>query len=166
VSRRCEVPTRVPTLVDSVYPSQKLGTASLIAQLGQDTDKTASAQAQLYAVELHLNRIRICFDVFLDHCTPEFRRQIDESVMRPIFAIANLGDGHGYHIGRKSPLDARIARHITGLQQFDKGPRPYFVDNMTMMRYNGYGIREEDDLEKLDPVVPSSTSPGRAKGDS
>jgi hypothetical protein len=98
-------------------------TAALVAQLGQDADTTASAQAQaqLYAVELHRSRIRICFDVFLDHCTPELRSQMNETAMRPIFVVAELGDGDGYHMDRKPPLDIRVSRRITGLQQFDKG---------------------------------------------
>jgi hypothetical protein len=65
-------------------------TAALLAQLGQTTatgsESTSPADTntaklttepapwQLYAVQLHRNRMRVCFNVFLDRCTPELRR--------------------------------------------------------------------------------------------
>ncbi|KAK4153537.1 hypothetical protein C8A00DRAFT_15242 [Chaetomidium leptoderma] len=155
-------------------------TAALVAQLGQetatrseekpssrtDTCETASAQAQaqLYAVQLHRYRMRVCFDVFLQHCTPEFRRQMDETVMRPIHVVAELGDGHRYLVDRKLPLDARVAREIARVQECDQGPRPYFTDNMVMMCYDD-GVRVEDNLEDYG-FSPSSRVRGRRKGDS
>ncbi|KAK3939015.1 hypothetical protein QBC46DRAFT_388890 [Diplogelasinospora grovesii] len=142
-------------------------TTALLAQLGHvtatpsNTCKTASAQAQLYAAQLRRNRMLVCFDVFLDHCTPEFRREIDETVARPIHAVTKLGDDNRYQVDRKLPLDARVAREIAWIQEVDKGPRPYFTDDMTPTCYDD-GIRVEDNLEDY-PCFSPSRRPGHQK---
>jgi hypothetical protein len=162
-------------------------TAAIVAQLGHpeaaathpeesssshtetdtNTSKTgpASAQAQLYAVQLHRNRMRVCFDVFLDHmCTPEFRKQIDETVARPIHALTKLGDGDAYQVERKQVLDAKVAREIVWVQKRDEGPRPYFTDDSVKMFYDD-GVRVSDNLEELYPFfTPGRLGAGRKGG--
>lgn len=149
-------------------------TTALLGQLGHatathsksssptNTCKAASAQAQLYAAQLRRNRMIVCFDVFLDHCTPEFRREIDETVARPIHAVTKLGDDNRYQVDRKLPLDARVAREIAWIQEVDKGPRPYFTDNMNPPCYDD-GIRVEDNLEELYPCFSLSKRTGHQK---
>ncbi|KAK4153024.1 hypothetical protein C8A00DRAFT_15735 [Chaetomidium leptoderma] len=153
---------------------------ALLAQLGQvtatpsessssptNTSETTGAKAQLYAVQLHRYRMRVRFDVFLDHCTPEFRSQIDETVARPIHAITKLGhkDGDGYQVDRNPLLDIKVAREIEWVQGRDEGPRPYFTDNMTRMFYDD-GIRVEDNLEELYPFFLPSKLRSRHERDS
>lgn len=139
-------------------------TAALVGQLGHatatpsgssspptNTCNAASAQAQLYATQLRRrDRMLVCFDVFLDCCTPAFRREIDETAARPIHAVAKLGDDDRYQVDRKPPLDARVAREIAWIQEVDQGPRPYFTDDMNPPCYDD-GIRVEDNLEELHP---------------
>ncbi|KAK4150364.1 hypothetical protein C8A00DRAFT_37035 [Chaetomidium leptoderma] len=129
-------------------------TTALVAQLGQIHTNTctpasvqaqAQAQAQLYAVQLRRNRILVCFNVFLDHCTPEFRRQMDETVARPIH------------------LDTRVAREIAWIQEIDKGPRPYFTDDMNPLCYDD-GIRVEDNLEELPGIGATASRDDRLGG--
>jgi hypothetical protein len=153
-------------------------TTALVVQLGQaavaaadskepspsgtnTTDSTsAGAQAQLYAVQLRRNRMLVCFDVFLDHCTPELRQQMDETVARPIHAVTKLADDNRYRVDRKPPLDVRVAREIAWVQEVDEGPRPYFTDDMNPPFYDG-GIRVEDNLEELYPFLAPPRSRGR-----
>jgi hypothetical protein len=141
-------------------------TTALLAQLGQVTAThseslspantntaevtTKPAPWQLYAVQLHRNRMRVCFDVFLDRCTPELRRQMDETAARPIHAVIKLGDNDRYQVDRRPPLDARVAGQIAHVQECDEGPRPYFTDSMIIMTYDD-GVRVEDNLEELFP---------------
>lgn len=146
-------------------------TTGLLAHLGEVTAthsessshtnacKPASTQAQLYAVHLRRNRMLVCSDVFLDHCTSEFRRQ---TVARPIHAVTKLGDDNRYQVDRKPPLDARVVREIEWIQEVDKGPRPYFTDDMTPPCYDD-GIRVEDNFEELYPCFLPSKVPGRQK---
>lgn len=127
-----------------------------------NTCKAASAQAQLYAAQLRRNRMIVCFDVFLDSCTPEFRREIDETSARPIHAVTKLGDNNTYQVDRKLPLDARVAREIAWIQECDRGPRPYFTDNMNPPCYDD-GIRVEDNLEQFYPDLSPSERTGHQK---
>lgn len=150
-------------------------TTALLAQLNQvtathskppspitSTCQTAApeTQWQLYAVQLHRNRMRVCFDVFLDRCTPEFRKRMDETVATPIHAVIKLGEDDRYQVERKPPLDARVARKIVQVQMFDEGPRPYFTDSMVVMCYDD-GVRVEDNLEES---FPDLAGPARFRG--
>lgn len=78
----------------------------------------------MYAVQLHRDQMRICFDVFLNHCTPEFRSQADETAARPIHAVAKLGGGDRYAVDRKLQFDAGVSRGIVRVQKRDEGPAP------------------------------------------
>jgi len=116
----------------------------------------AAAEAQLYAVELFRNRLRVCFDVFLARCTPELRRQMDETAEQPIHAVYVQPPrggtvGGGYAVGRKLPYDARVAAAIADIQSRDKGPRPYCRDGARSMFY-GNGMRVDGPLE-LEPCM-------------
>jgi hypothetical protein len=140
-------------------------TTALLAQLGQatatrsDSSSPANtnpgnaasepAQWKLYAVQLHRNRMRVCFDVFLDRCTSELRRQMDETAARPIHAVLKLADDK-YQVDRRPRLDARVADRVADVQECDEGPRPYFTDSMIIMTYDD-GVRVEDNLEELFP---------------
>ena len=141
-------------------------TAALLAQLSPETATpsgspspantttakvtTKPAPWQLYAVQLHRNRMRVCFDVFLDRCTPELRRQMDETAARPIHAVIKPGGNDKYQVDRRPPLDARVAGEIAAVQEADEGPRPYFTDSMIIMTYDD-GVRVEDNLEEIFP---------------
>jgi hypothetical protein len=94
--------------------------------------------------------MRVCFDVFLDRCTPELRKQMDETAARPIHAVIKLGDNNRYQVDRRPPLDARVADQIAHVQECDEGPRPYFTDSMIIMTYDD-GVRVEDNVEELFP---------------
>ncbi len=104
---------------------------------------TTVAPAQLYAVELHRNHLRVCFDVFLSHCTSELRQQMDETPEWPIHAVWE--HGRGVFRGEEA-YDARVAAGLARIQTRDKGPRPYFRDENTTMFYRD-GIRVEEPPE-------------------
>ncbi|KAK7710879.1 hypothetical protein SLS64_005784 [Diaporthe eres] len=105
------------------------------------------------------DRMLVCFDVFLDCCTPALRRDVDETAARPIHGVAKLGDDDRYQVDRKPPLDARVAREIAWIQEVDVGPRPYFTDAMNPPCYDD-GIRVEDNLEELYPGFSPSERTG------
>lgn len=106
-----------------------------------DTNTGRTAATQLNAVQLRRNRMVICFDLFLDTCEPEVRRQIHDSVARPIHTIVKSGDSYG--MIRHQGLDKRVAQRYAELQSVDKGPRPYFTDSRNPPFYVD-GIRVDD----------------------
>jgi hypothetical protein len=106
-----------------------------------DTNTDHTATAQLNAVQLRRNRMVVCFDLFLDTCKPEVRRQIHDSVARPIHTIVKSGDS--YRMIRHQGLDKRVAQRYAELQSVDKGPRPYFTDSRNPPFYVD-GIRVDD----------------------
>lgn len=108
-----------------------------------------TADAQLHAVLLDRNRIRICIDLFLHDCKPEVRRQADESLGRPIHAIVIHESGDGYRIRRSPALDTRVAQRYAAIRELDRGPRPYFTDNLNPPFYVD-GIRFEGSLDELE----------------
>jgi hypothetical protein len=108
-----------------------------------------TADAQLHAVLLHRNRIRVCFDLFLHDCKPEVRRLADQSLSRPIHAIVIHESGDGYRIKRSVALDARVAHRYTSIRDVDRGPRPYFTDDLNPPLYID-GIRFEGSLDEIE----------------
>lgn len=96
---------------------------------------------QLNAVQLARGRMRVCFDLFLDTCSPEIRKQTYDSLTRPIHAVVKSGDS--CCVMRKSVLDQRVADRLAQLQSLDHGPRPYFTDAVNPPCYVD-GVRIED----------------------
>ncbi|KAL2140834.1 hypothetical protein VTI28DRAFT_3198 [Corynascus sepedonium] len=114
-----------------------------------DSVTSYTADAQLHAVLLDRNRILACFDLFLHDCKPEVRRQADKSLERPIHAIAIHESGDGYRIWRSPALDTRVAQRYATLRDVDRGPRPYFRDNLNPPLYID-GIRFEGSLGEFE----------------
>jgi hypothetical protein len=114
------------------------------------TDGAArSTDAQLHAVVLGRNRIRVCLDLFHHDCKPEIRRQVDESLAQPIHVILIHESGDGYRIRRSPALDSRVAQRYAMIREQDRGPRPYFADNLNPPLYVD-GIRFEGSLDELE----------------
>ena len=106
-----------------------------------------TADAQLHGVLLHRNRIWVCFDLFLHDCEPEVRQQADRSLARPIHAIIIHESGDGYRIRRSAGLDTRVAETYTDIRGNDRGPRPYFTDDLNPPHYID-GNRVEGTLDE------------------
>jgi hypothetical protein len=111
-----------------------------------------TADAQLHAVLLNRNRLRVCFDLFLHDCKPEARQQVDQSLAQPIHAIVIHESGDGYRIRRSPALDGRVAQRYADIRDVDKGPRPYFIDDLNPPLYID-GIRFEGSLDEFEPSV-------------
>ena len=111
-----------------------------------------TADTLLHAVLLHRSRIWVCFDLFLNDCKPEVRRRPDESLARPIHAIVTHESGDGYRIRRSPALDTRVAQHYATIREVDKGPRPYFTDNLNPPLYID-GIRFEGSLDEFESTA-------------
>jgi hypothetical protein len=124
-----------------------------------DTGRTATlstqpvpsytADGQLLAVLLNRNRLWACIDLFLHTCKHKVRRQVAETLSRPIHVIVIHESGDGYRIRRSPALDARVAQRYEIFREMDKGPQPYFADNLNPPLYID-GIRFEGSLEGLD----------------
>jgi hypothetical protein len=117
--------------------------------------RSHTADAQLHAVLLNRNRLRVCFDLFLHDCKPEVRRLADQSLAQPIHAIVIHESGDGYRIRRNTALDGRVAQGYADIRDVDEGQRPYFVDDLNPPLYIN-GIRFEGSLDDFDPstMVP------------
>lgn len=92
-----------------------------------------------------LNRIFICYDIFLDGCEKEVRDKIDQCVDQPIHVIYEVEDV--YHL-RNPALDRPIALEYASLQQMDRGSRPYFTDSKNPPVYDE-GRRVDNPEEEL-----------------
>lgn len=114
------------------------------------TDNVTSytADTRLHAVLLERNRLFVCFDLFLHDCKPEVRRQVDESIAQPIHIFLKSGDT--CQVRRSLGLDREVAGRYAELREVDKGPRPYFVDDLSPAFYVN-GKRYEGRLEDYDP---------------
>lgn len=96
----------------------------------------------------------IFYDVYLEKCTSEARERIDQSNRRPIYLITKRGD---IFIARRAPrMDEIMAERFEDIQDYDKGPRPYFTDMQNPPLYvlpDGkrieapWGERAENELE-------------------
>jgi hypothetical protein len=121
------------------------------------------ADTLLHGVLLHRNRLWVCLDLFLHDCKTEVRQQVGKSLAQPIHAVFIHESGNGYRIRRSPMLDARVAETYTTIRESDKGPRPYFTDNLNPPLYID-GIRFEGTLDEyfagLDQSGAGSTYPG------
>ncbi len=134
-----ELSRAIPTQLGiPLRPSPATSTDSVI----KDT-----ADAQPHGVLLHRNRIWVYFDLFHHDCEPEARQQADRSLARPIHAIIIHESGDGYRIRRSAGLDTRVAETYTYIWENDKGPRPYFTDDLNPPLYVD-GNRVEGTLDE------------------
>ncbi|KAK3299490.1 uncharacterized protein B0H64DRAFT_388632 [Chaetomium fimeti] len=117
-----------------------------------DSVTSYTADVQLHGVLLDRNRLLVCFDLFLHDCKPEVRRQVDESLARPIHAVVIHESGDGYRISGNPALDARVAQRYAEMREDDWGPRPYFNDSSKPSLYIN-GIRFEGSLEEYEAAV-------------
>ncbi|KAH6618337.1 hypothetical protein B0J18DRAFT_437114 [Chaetomium sp. MPI-SDFR-AT-0129] len=91
------------------------------------------------------DRAYICYDLFLDGFDEHVRLEIERSIERPIYLIIRRGDILHVNRGNKG-VDAMVADELKDIGQFDKGPRPYFVDAMNPPLYSE-GKRIENPAE-------------------
>lgn len=134
-----EFTTALLTHLDRTTTSDISGSASTPNASHPRPDRTATRQ--LNAVQLVRGRMRVCFDLSLDTCPPEVRKQTYDSLARPIHAVVKSGDS--CCVMRKPGLDTRVADRLAQLQSLDHGPRPYFTDAMNPPCYVD-GVRIED----------------------
>jgi len=106
-----------------------------------------TAFTRLHAVMLERDRIWVCLDLFLHDCAPEVCQRMDESVAEPIHILASR-PGDGYEMRRSPMLDGRVAQRYAHFREHDKGPRPYFADNLNPPVYIN-GIRFEGNLDEM-----------------
>lgn len=123
---------------------------------GRDT--SYSAEAELRTVTLCLNHIKACFDLFLDDCDPEVRRQADESTAQPIHVVDTHESGAGYRMSRAPWLDARVADLYAGMRDYDKGPGPCFSDSENPSLFLG-GARFEGTVEEYEETLRNGDWP-------
>jgi len=113
-----------------------------------DNVTSYTADTRLHAVLLERNRLLVCFDLFLHDCKPEVRRLVDESIAQPIHVLVKSGDICQM---RRSPmLDGEVAGRYRDFREIDKGPRPYFNDNLNPGFYIN-GRHYKGKLEDFDP---------------
>lgn len=112
--------------------AEKLTTA-MLKHIGKEN---AAFKVQLNIVKLldFHNRAYICYDLFLDGLDEHIRLEIERSIERPIFLISRRGDVLHVNRGKKG-VDAMVADELKDIGEFDKGPRPYFVDVMNPPLY-------------------------------
>ncbi|KAK4248945.1 hypothetical protein C7999DRAFT_30635 [Corynascus novoguineensis] len=152
----CELAEELARAVPAELGPRPVPSSPIAINRATSTDSVTSytADAQLHAVLLDRNRILACFDLFLHDCKPEVHRQADKSLARPIHAIVIRESGDGYRIRRSPALDTRIAQRYATLRDVDRGPRPYFYDNLNpplyidRIRFEGSLDEEEEEEEK------------------
>ncbi|AEO66193.1 e49799f5-4c27-45ea-b0b4-4931ff09eace [Thermothielavioides terrestris] len=141
-------------------------TTAILAQLGgrqpaaaaveaappssNNADQPTANTTQLNAVQLRRSRMLVCFDLFLADCGPETRKQVDASTERPIHAVFLKPQDDRYQVNRNPALDRRVAREYARLWTVDRGPRPFFTDDLNPPFYDD-GFRIEDNLDELYP---------------
>jgi hypothetical protein len=121
-------------LLDMRYPLPSRQSSAAIAFARQFADELARA------VPAHLGP---------PPEAPEIRRQVDESLAQPIHVILIHESGDGYRIRRSPALDSRVAQRYAVIREQDRGPRPYFADNLNPPLYVD-GIRFEGSLDELE----------------
>jgi hypothetical protein len=87
------------------------------------------------AVQLNVVRLMatrpyafFCYDVFLQECDEQVRDEVAQKAQQPIHEI--IKRGNVYHVIRRKHLDALVAAHYQNMMDVDKGPRPYFADEL------------------------------------
>ncbi len=142
-----EITTALLTHLNRTATADASGSASTPNANTPRPDRTATRQ--LNAVQLARGRMRVCFDLFLDTCPSEVRKQTYDSLARPIHAVVKSGDS--CCVLRKPVLDQRVAERLARLQSLDHGPRPHFTDAMNPPCYVD-GVRIEDTSVFEEPV--------------
>lgn len=132
-----------------------------------------TADTRLHAVLLERNRLFVCFDLFLHDCKPEVRRRVDESIAQPIHILLKSGDI--CRMMRSPGLDREVAGRYAEFREVDKGPRPYFDDDLSPAfyvngkRYEGrledYGPEFEFPLDQDDEAKDETWEPQEVCGD-
>ncbi len=108
--------------------------------------EAATVDKRLLMLQVHQHHILICFDLFLEECDAQLRKEVEQSNKRPIYAISQKANV--YRVRRWKAADKHVAAEFTSIQCHDKGERPYFSDVMNPPVYeNGVrldGFRRED----------------------
>jgi hypothetical protein len=108
--------------------------------------EAATVDKRLLMLQVHERHILICFDLFLEECDAQLRKEVEQSNKRPIYAISQKANV--YRVRRWKVADKHVAAEFTRIQCHDKGERPYSSDAMNPPVYeNGVrldGFRRED----------------------
>ncbi|KAL2162225.1 hypothetical protein VTH06DRAFT_7138 [Thermothelomyces fergusii] len=112
---------------------------------------------RLNAIQLsHRPYAFICYDLFLRECDEDARSRFSQDPHQPIHQV--IKRAKSYHVIRSRRLDDRVAKEYKHLQEYDKGPRPYFVDPLypplyvdgRRVEWSKDGTRDPDEPEGWD----------------
>ena len=94
---------------------------------GAASGEAASFDKRHLMVHLLEHRILICFDLFLEGCDAQLRKEVEQSHERPIYKISQKDNV--YRVRRWKAADRRVAVKYTMVQESEyKGKPPYFTD--------------------------------------
>ena len=119
----------------------------------------ASFDKRLLMVHLLEHRILICFDLFLEGCDAQLRKEVEQSHERPIYKITQKDNV--YRVRRWKAADRHVAAKYTRVQKSEyKGKPPYFTDGENPPVYDRgvrlepwevEAIQAQDDSDDEDP---------------
>ena len=81
----------------------------------------ATIDKRLLMLQVHQRHILICFDLFLEECDTQLRKEVEQSNKRPIYVISQKANV--YRVRRWKMADNPVAAEFTSIQCFDKGER-------------------------------------------
>jgi hypothetical protein len=122
---------------------EKFCTALLQSESGKTAGggAAASVDKRLLIVELKRHHIFICFDLFLEKCDAQLRKEAEKIHKRPVYRISQKGNV--YFVRRWKAGDRYVVEDYRLLQKREyEGKPPYFVDIENPHGYVG-GIRFE-----------------------
>lgn len=115
----------VPFIAWATWKAKEIS-RGLLKGAGQEAEEFTGVLNQVLLGKYH-HPSYICYDLYLEKCSSQTRKNIGESTRQPIHVITKNG---GVFIARRDPrLDPIVAQCYEFAQEHDKGPRPYFADS-------------------------------------
>jgi hypothetical protein len=98
---------------------------ALLQSIGREA---AIIDKRILMLQVLRRHIFICFDLFLEECDAQLRKEVEQSNKRPIYAISQKANV--YRVRRWKVADEPVAAEFTSMQGLDKGERSHFSDAM------------------------------------